>query len=480
MATMASLIVEVGGNISQFVGEMTKLEARVGATAKTISKQFQVMATEVAGAVSAGMFVKMVDSTIDVLDHLHDLNKATGVSVENLAGLRVAAKQSGSDLDAMAQSINKLSQNIGKNSEQYKALGISTKDPMEAFKQFADIFKGLNDQQLKAALASTALGKSWQGAAPALAEGGKKLGELISQGSAHTGVMASAAEAADELNDKMVLLVGSNALMLKIVTPMLPVLNSVADTMLKLAATSDSTSNILKTSLVEALRAIVVLAGNVAFTLRGVGREIAGWVLQMQMIGEAMSLFKIGEFSLAADAMRRVAEVGKGMREEAAADRVAFDAWEASMMLVGTAADEANHQFDDVTRGMENMGAAAEKNAERLRKLVEAFLKVGKEAPKIPGLDLGVRMAEDIQKKQEEFDRLQGKQSPFNSNQIKLSLELQKNALRDVTPAMKAYLQSLAQWADQLDELIAKWKVEQEYMKHRRREISPISHSKKN
>jgi len=79
------------------------------------------------------------------------------------------AKQSGGDIDSMALSINRLAVNMGKTPEAFRALGVSAKDPLEAFKQMSDIFLKLGDPEQRAAVMAQALGKAWFGAAPALA-----------------------------------------------------------------------------------------------------------------------------------------------------------------------------------------------------------------------------------------------------------------------------------------------------------------------
>ena len=54
-----------------------------------------------------------------------------------------------------------------------------------------------------AALGAEALGKSWQSAAPVLAEGGKAIGEMVEKGKKLSGVTREMAEEADRFNDQM-------------------------------------------------------------------------------------------------------------------------------------------------------------------------------------------------------------------------------------------------------------------------------------
>lgn len=188
------------------------------------------------GALGVAAFTGLVKSSIDTLDKLNDLNKVTGISVEQLSGLSLAAEQSGTDLDGVANAISKLSVNIGKDAEKFRALGITAKDPLEAFKQLADVFVAIEDPQQRAAVAATALGKSWQSAAPLLAEGGARIGELVERGQKLSGATKEAADQADRFNDQLAELqrVGGRA-GISIANNLLPSLNDTATAMKRLA-----------------------------------------------------------------------------------------------------------------------------------------------------------------------------------------------------------------------------------------------------
>jgi len=162
-----------------------------------------LIAAATAGLAAAGGFAAMIMHSINAADHLNDLNKTTGISVENLAGLALAAEQSGGDLDGIAASISKLSVNIGKDGEKFKALGITAKDPLEAFKQLADIFVAIDDPQMRAALGAAALGKSWASAAPLLSEGGKRIGEMVTKGGELSKITEEVTGGADRFKDAL-------------------------------------------------------------------------------------------------------------------------------------------------------------------------------------------------------------------------------------------------------------------------------------
>lgn len=196
--------------------------------------QIKGMIPGLSSALSAAGFISIVKGSIDAMDHLNDLSKTTGLTVEALAGLKMAAKQSGGDLDSIAASVNKLAVEMGKAPEKFRELGITARDPLEAFKQLADIFNSIEDPQQRAAVAAAALGKSWAGAAPLLSEGSKKIGEMVAEGTKLSGVTTEMAVQADELNDKWLQLVGSGGLINSIAGKMLPPLLLIADAMITL------------------------------------------------------------------------------------------------------------------------------------------------------------------------------------------------------------------------------------------------------
>jgi hypothetical protein len=185
-----------------------------------------LLALGTAAVAGAAMFVSMFKDAVDAADELGDLSKSTGVAVEDLAGLKLAAEQSGAELSGVADSINKLSMNIGKDGAKFRELGITAKDPLEAFKQLADLFASIQDPQTRAALGAATLGKSWAAAAPLLAEGGARIGEMIDKGKQLSGMTQEMVDRSDEFNDKMAELTATmSGFKTRIAVDMLPGLN---------------------------------------------------------------------------------------------------------------------------------------------------------------------------------------------------------------------------------------------------------------
>ncbi len=309
--------------------DITQAKGMVGTFSRDIDRAAATMKNAL-GAIGVGIsvvgLIAFGKHTIDAIDKLNDLSKSTNLAVGDLAGLGYAAKISGGNLEGAAASINKLSQNIGKAPEKYRALGISAKEPLEAFKQLADIFVSIEDPQLRAAVAAEALGRGWAAAAPLLAEGGKRIGEMVEKGKELSGVTPELARQADEFNDKLAALAGTGALMNRVIGPMLPLLTQAVDGLLA-ARDGALQASVGFNPFVETLRALIVVAGNVGFVIRGIATEIGGMAAQV-------AAFMSGDFAGAGD-------IGDRMKEDAKQARAAFDEWEKGVLNVGQASASA-------------------------------------------------------------------------------------------------------------------------------------------
>lgn len=203
-------IAKFSSQIDRISNDLNKFQKHSEATSSLINKAFGA----IGASLSVAGIVSFVKSGIEMADTLNDMSLKTGIAVEKLAGFQVATKQSGTDMDAFTSAANKLSVNIAKNSEEFAKLGITAKDPADAFLQLADVFSSIEDPQQRAAVAAKALGKSWQEMAPLLSQGGAGLRAAVEEGTKLTGVTTEMAKEADKFNDeieKMKAILGSVA-----------------------------------------------------------------------------------------------------------------------------------------------------------------------------------------------------------------------------------------------------------------------------
>jgi hypothetical protein len=289
-------------------------------------------------------FSALIKGATDAMDRLNDLSKVTKIAVEDLAGLGVAAKKSGSDLEGTATAINKLSQNMGKDAEKFRALGVTAKEPLEAFKQLADIYVALEDPQQRAAVMAEALGKSWATAAPLLAEGGKRIGEMVESGSKAAGVTKEMAARADELNDKWIDIVGSGGLVNKMVGDLTPLLIKLADEFLRNREEAQKLGAGFS-PLLEIGKALTVFFGEVIFVFKMVGHEIGMLAAQFETLLVARDAFLRGDFQGAALALLQFKDIGAEGNRVAVEARRVHDEWVNSIMRLGTASATAGGQL---------------------------------------------------------------------------------------------------------------------------------------
>lgn len=151
----------------------------------------------------AATFTTFLKGGIDTLDMLGDLSDRTGVAASTLSGFQLVAAQSDTSLDALGKGLNKLSLFMANNSEQAKKLGITAKDPAEAFIQFAAALERTNGPQERAAAANLVLGKSYAELLPALNQGADALRSQIEEGQKLANVTDKNVQQAQQFNDQL-------------------------------------------------------------------------------------------------------------------------------------------------------------------------------------------------------------------------------------------------------------------------------------
>jgi hypothetical protein len=311
---IGTLTIEMAANVARLQKDMDAAKKTVGDAMGSIKSGANTAMNALAAlgaSLSVAAFASYVRGAIDAADKLNDLSKATAISVENLSGLELAAKQSGGDLEGVAQSINKLSKELGEDSKKFELLGITAKEPLEAFKQLADVFVSIQDPQLRAAVGAAALGKSWASAAPMLAEGGAKIQEMIDKGKALSGVTPELVARADEFNDKLAE-IGTSAKGASMVLAgqLLPILQVLADEFAESRRTGGALSVIVD-GIAIAFEAVIVVVANTVYVLKQVYLEVEGIAKQMG----ALATLDFTAFK----------EIGTQMKADAAAARKDID-----------------------------------------------------------------------------------------------------------------------------------------------------------
>lgn len=345
--------------------DVTDVLGRIAQKAEGVTSLFSKMSGVFAG-LFAGFGIAGVTAAIkgvfDYADSLNDLSKKTGLTVETLDGLRLAAKQSGADLEGTAAAINKLSQNIGANAEKFRVIGVTAKDPLEAFKQLADLFVTIEDPQTRAALGAATLGKSWASAAPLLSEGSAKIQEMIDKGARLSGVTTEMARQADEFNDKMAELVGTGGALTRMVGPLLPLLNMLAEDLIKSSQGAGTLTSSFS-PLLETGKAVTVLFANVKYVVTELAHEVVGLGERLVLLSKISFNLNVGNGDLAIAQLQQLKTLGEDMTRDSAARRKALDQWEVGVMAIGTAAASATPEISSLDRLLKSLSSDAASKA---------------------------------------------------------------------------------------------------------------------
>ena len=267
--------------------------------------------------VTVGGLATFVKGTIDSADAMNDMAIRTGTSVEALARYQLAAKQSGTDLESLSQAMGKLSVYMAKNADEAARLGITAKDPVDAFAQLADVIGQVEDPAQRNALAMKVLGKSYAEVMPLLAQGGDALREQSAAAGPYAERMATLAKAADEFNDSLAS-IGQSAQVALL--PMVQYLTDTANAAVQAAEGLEGMDAALAGlgQFGTVGQTVAVTWANVAYVFDQVGTEIGGIAAQLAALAT-------GDF-------KGAGAISKAMKEDAADARAELDALEQRIM----------------------------------------------------------------------------------------------------------------------------------------------------
>lgn len=183
-----------------------EMQRHAEARAKAIENAFVGIAGKLAIGLSAGAFAGFIKGGIDAADNINDLSQKIGVSVEALAGYKLAAEQSGTSLEGIGTAAKILNKNLADNDPLLKQLGINATDANGAMIQLADLFASMPDGAQKTAIAMQLMGKSGTDMIPMLNGGGAALRGMLEQGQKIYPITKQMAEQADKFNDQLAIL----------------------------------------------------------------------------------------------------------------------------------------------------------------------------------------------------------------------------------------------------------------------------------
>src|SRR5574337_234847 len=273
-------------------------------------------------ALSVSVITRWVSATVDGMDALNDLADATGSSVENLSALEDVAARTGTSMDTAGDAIVKMNKALadakpGSDAARaFEALGLSVAelkrlDPVEAFQKLAIALQGFANDGNKARLVQELFGKSLKEAAPLLKD-------VAEAGTLQAKVTKEQAEEAEKFNKQIFAMQKS---LLDLSRTMAGPVVSAANELFSVLR-GEGPGEISKFLSVP-LQTALVLGGNVAFVLKGIGTEIGGIAAQAAAVARL-------DF-------KGAAAIGAAMTDDAKKARAEFDAWERRMRAIGDA-----------------------------------------------------------------------------------------------------------------------------------------------
>ena len=126
-----------------------------------------MMGVGAAVAVAAAL-AAVTESAMQFGGQMADLSDKTGISASELTSLRGVAGTIDMGLSGLGDTVAKMNLKIVENGKEWKSLGITTKDPLEAFEQLKHKIGNLKDPLAQADMASKAFGKASKDLLPLL------------------------------------------------------------------------------------------------------------------------------------------------------------------------------------------------------------------------------------------------------------------------------------------------------------------------
>lgn len=266
------------------------------------------MMAGVGAGLSAGAFAAIIKSSIDAADHLNDLRKITGMTVESIGGLGYAGRQAGVGVDEVAHGLSKLSKTMldaaTGNKEAAGAfgmLGVSVKDAggqlrsSEAvFLDISEKFSQLEDGAGKAAVAQRLFGRGAAQLIPMLNEGKAALAAQRDEYARYSGVTQEVAERADAFNDrleKLKLMAGGSATTLA--SELLPAMDNVVLSLIEFSKESTAAEK-AGGALSWTLKQLVAMGMGVSHVFGHAGRDIGAFFAAKDVLMKGRSFTVMG------------------------------------------------------------------------------------------------------------------------------------------------------------------------------------------
>ena len=295
--SLGTLTLDLVARIGGFTAGLGKAEREAEKRFKGIENAAKKMGIALGAALAtAGTAAAVgIKSAIDYADKLNDMNQRLGVSAEALSGWGYAAKQTGTDIDALGVGLKKLAKNMAEaldpkstQGRLFEGLGVSVTDAAGKLRSVEDVlpevaskFKELDNATLESALAMDLFGKSGTDLLEFLNQGGDGLAAFRDR-ARELGVEldSNTLQAADEFNDSLGdLRVAVEGLWTQVAADLLPDLIRLVDVFVNLTREGDGTASTAH-KIADGFRIVGTVAESSASLISSITQMLGGFVQQ--------------------------------------------------------------------------------------------------------------------------------------------------------------------------------------------------------
>ena len=277
------------------------------------------------GAGIIGGFAAMTAAAVNAMNSLRELSQVTGISIENLSQFKQIATLSGTNLETVATSMQRLARTMSSSGSEtaiaagaFKFLGISAKDSSGNLKDLGDLqleialkLEKYADGAGKVALLQDLMGKGAGALAP-------YFHELAQSGKRNADVMDAQGEAAAQLVRQFrQMSIDAEKLRTDLASGMLPALQSVVKAFVDLKGHQDGMASFGET-MGSVFRGVALVAGSLWIALKDMGDSLGALGAQAAALAH---------FDFAA-----ISAIGKARDEQSALAQKQLDDFQKSVL----------------------------------------------------------------------------------------------------------------------------------------------------
>ncbi|MFA5900354.1 MAG: hypothetical protein WC829_14725, partial [Hyphomicrobium sp.] len=280
-----TLEIQLMAGMARLQKDMDDAKRHVGGAMSSIDKAVGVAKSALMGlgaGLSATAFVAFAKSAINAADAMNDMSQQVGISVRDLAKYELAASQSGTTMASLAIGIKGLAGNLMEHGDALKAAGITATTADGAMQQLADVFAAMPDGLEKTTLAVKLFGKSGMEMIPMLNMGSEGLQTISEKSAVYAEQMAILAPLSDAFNDSLAeMSLQSKTVGMTLLNEVMPTLVKTADAMAQADAQGSTLAETFGKGIRTALEFVVLIASDVVFVFKGIGRELGAIAAQI-------------------------------------------------------------------------------------------------------------------------------------------------------------------------------------------------------